>query len=182
VHAGGHVSGWVEAAIGELLADVADRAVVAALLRLSAIPKDNWEEAMQQILRIDAEVLGVERVSYWTFHREPALLHCELGYVAPPRAFERGAVLLGSRHPRYFEELSQAKVIDVEQVSADPRTVDLHEYMSARNIISMLDVPIWSGGSVVGVLCHEHTGKRRTWKRDDLDFAMTVAQVVAVAN
>jgi signal transduction histidine kinase len=163
------------------LADVAERAVVAALLKLSAIPKDNWEEAMQQILRIDAEVLGVERVSYWTLHLEPALLHCEMGYVALPRAFERGLVLLGSRHPRYFEELAQSTVIEIERAGDDPRTADLHEYLTARNISSMLDVPIWFGGAVVGVLCHEHTGEQRSWHRDDLDFAMGVAQVVAVA-
>jgi signal transduction histidine kinase len=158
-----------------------DRAIVVALLKLAAAPKDNWEEAIQQILQIEAELLGLERVSYWCVRDQPSLIHCEMGYVAGPRAFERGAVLLESDHPLYFAAISGSGVVEVDDVQSDPRTADLRDYLRDRQISSMLDVPVWTRGARVGVLCHEHTGPLRCWSDSDVDFAIAIAQTVAAA-
>ena len=122
------------------------RAIVAAMLRLSAIPKDDWEETIQQILQIEAEVLGLERVSYWSVRDRPSLIHCDMGYIASPRAFERGCVLFESQHQRYFAEISRGGVLVVEDAQNDPRLVDLREYTRTRDITSMMDIPVWARG------------------------------------
>lgn len=157
------------------------RGVVAALLRLSAIPKDNWEECIQQVLQVDSEVLGLGRVSYWSLRRDPTLLHCEMGYISAPRAFERGLELLEADYPAYFRVLERSHIVEIEDVRVDPRTAGMCEYLGVRCISSLLDIPICSKGTVVGMLCHEHTGSVRRWTAADREFAMAVAQIVAAA-
>ena len=162
------------------MTEVSVRAV-GALLRLAAIPKNDWEASIQQILEIDSEVLGLQRVSYWSVHHELSSIRCEMGYIAQPRGFERGSVLRKADCPAYFAEVERATVLEVTDARHDPRTRELDGYLTVRNISSVLDVPVWAGGEVVGVLCHEHTGVRRQWKASDLDFAAAVAQTVAGA-
>jgi PAS domain S-box-containing protein len=45
----------------------------------------------------------------------------------------------------------------------------------------MLDVPVWVGGELVGVLCHEHIGPARDWSAEDVDFVSGLAVMVSLA-
>ena len=58
--------------------DASLHASTEALLHLDALPGDNWEAALREVLRVDSNILGVECVSYWRF-RVPASIVCELG-------------------------------------------------------------------------------------------------------
>ena len=158
-----------------------ERTILAAMLRLAALPKDDWEASMQQILQIASEVLGTGRVSYWSLREHPRLIHCDMGYIAGPRAIERGCTLLASDHPRYFAELSRAAVVAIDDAQNDVRSAELLGYLRVRKIASLLDVPVWARGSRVGVLCNEHTGSIRHWTDADVDFAMSIAQTVEAA-
>jgi GAF domain-containing protein len=48
-------------------------------------------------------------------------------------------------------------------------------------INSMLDVPIWVNRAMVGVVCHEHRGPKRTWNRDEETFAYLMSSFIALA-
>jgi signal transduction histidine kinase len=63
-------------------------------------------------------------------------------------------------------------------VHGDPRTVELQDYVRARHVTSMLDVPVWTRGLLTGVLCHEHVGPQRRWTPSELNFAMAIAQTI----
>jgi signal transduction histidine kinase len=43
----------------------------------------------------------------------------------------------------------------------------------------MLDAPIYRDGRAVGVVCFEHRGGPRDWTRDDITFALSMADIVA---
>ena len=45
----------------------------------------------------------------------------------------------------------------------------------------MLDVPLWVGDEMIGVLCHEHVGARRQWSVDEENFAYLVSTFVSLA-
>jgi signal transduction histidine kinase len=158
-----------------------ERTILAAMLRLAALPKDDWEASMQQILQIASEVLGTARVSYWSLREHPRLIHCDMGYIAGPRAIERGCILLESDHPCYFAEMSRTPVVAIDDAQNDVRSAELLGYLRVRKIASLLDVPVWTRGSRVGVLCNEHTGSIRHWTDADVDFAMSIAQTVEAA-
>ncbi|HEY8432804.1 MAG TPA: GAF domain-containing sensor histidine kinase [Sandaracinaceae bacterium] len=150
----------------------------AAAMEIAALDKREFDTALEAIIRKDADTLEVERVNFWTLRAEPPSIHCELGYVRGLRAYEHGAVL--SDCPRYLEALRAEEVIVAHDARADVRTSELTSaYLVPLGITSMLDVPVWARGELVGVLCHEHVGEARRWRRIEQDFAVMVAQAVA---
>ena len=150
-----------------------------ALLELASTAHGDWNASIRQIIQFDAEMLHVERVSFWSFGDEKASIRCDAGYIASARCFEHGATLLESDQRAYFAAIRNAPILSVEDVAADPRTNELRDYAALRKIASVLDIPVWVEGRLSGVLCHEHVGSRRRWRPAEEDFAMGAGQVVA---
>jgi signal transduction histidine kinase len=158
-----------------------DRSVLAALLELSCIcciDRSDWPCAIQQILRVDARVLDVERVSYWRAQEEPRAIVCEMAYQRGTEAFERGHVLPAAEHLAYFEAIEAGPVCASDAVH-DVRTSSMADYLATRAIGAMLDFPVRVRGRFAGILCHEHVGEARAWCDEDQQFAASVAQVIA---
>ena len=159
----------------------AERTTARALLELASTSYGEWPDFIRHVVQFDADVLQIERVTFWSFGDDGSTLHCDAGYVAPTRTFERGSTLLESDHGAYFAALREARVLRVEDVSADPRTRGMQDYFAIREIVSILNVPVWVDGRLAGVLCHEHSRSRRRWTAGDEDFATGAGQVVASA-
>ncbi|MCZ7686348.1 MAG: GAF domain-containing protein [Sandaracinaceae bacterium] len=152
----------------------------AAALEIAALDKRDFERALESILRADAEALEVDRVSYWAFQDDRTAIQCVLGYVRHLRAYERGARVSTERFPRYVEAITTEEVLSADDASADPRTSELaRDYLEPLGITSMLDVPMWVAGVLVGILCHEHVGPARRWRPSERGFALTAAQGIA---
>jgi signal transduction histidine kinase len=156
-----------------------ERRMTRALLELASSSHGDWDASIRQVVQFDAEMLHVERVSFWSFGDDKASIRCDTGYVASTRSFEHGATLLARDQRAYFAAIRDERLLSIEDVSADPRTSDLRDYSSLRGIASVLDVPVWVDGRLAGVLCHEHVGARRRWRPAEEDFAMGAGQVVA---
>lgn len=151
------------------------------ILELAALEKKDYQTALQRILKADAEALGVERVGYWSLDGQT--LTSELSYVGSLGAFERGLSIEQQDYPDYFRALREANVILADDVRADPRTHELREgYLRRLGIRSLMNVPVWSRGRLVGVLCHEHTGYIRHWSPEECDLSLAVAQVIATTH
>lgn len=151
---------------------------VAALLRLSTIQPDDGGGWLEEILRIDSETLGADRVSYWSVREAPSRIFCELCYVAPSRLFERGAVLREGTSPAYFAELRKLQIIDAADVRQDARTRDLGPYLDAQNIGALLDAPVVTQRGLEGILCHEQIGGSHAWTTSDQEFALAISHSV----
>jgi signal transduction histidine kinase len=152
------------------------------LLELAAIDASNFRAAVQRILKLDAQILGVERVNLWIFETEPPSITCEEGYLASEDGYERGTRLLAEDNPRYFEAIHEEQVVAVDDARADPRTSGFAAgYLEPLGITSMMDAPVWLRGSLAGVLCHEHVGRLRRWTARDRELAVYVAQSLARA-
>jgi signal transduction histidine kinase len=152
---------------------------MAALLQLGAANMEDWEATLQQILRVDAAVLGVDRVAFWSFRLDSALF-CELGFDAATKVFDRGAHLLECEHLVYFNELRKAEIVRMDDVRRHSCSRDLAGYLADRGIASMMDVPVRAGSKIVGVLCHEQL-RRRAWRASDQQFAVAVTQSLSTA-
>jgi signal transduction histidine kinase len=151
------------------------------LLELSRATGADWNASIRHICQFEAQVLDIERVSYWSLYPETSALVCEAGFVSSRRTFEQGATLLESDVPEYFRALREARLVDVEHVDTDTRTRGLSEYCRTRGISSMLEIPVWTEGRLCGVLSHEQVGPHRRWSAAEAEFAMGVGQVVAAA-
>jgi PAS domain S-box-containing protein len=154
----------------------------AALMELARSRSDDLDAALQTIVSVDAQTLGVERVSVWLFNDDGSELVCRTlhsGAGAPPGEISS---LRADLLPDYFAALHQSRVIAAENAVEDPATHEFAEgYLVPLGITSMLDVPIWRDARMVGVVCHEHVGPPRRWAVEEQDFAGSIADMASLA-
>jgi signal transduction histidine kinase len=158
-----------------------ERNAAESLLAVSRAVTGDWGESIRQIVQLDAEAMAVERVTFWRTRAEPAGLRCEAGFIASMGMLERGTVLLETDAPEYFAAIREESILVVHDVREDPRCRGLRDYCASRRISSMLNVPLFLAGELVGVLCHEHVGPTRRWTERDVDIATGAARIVTSA-
>jgi PAS domain S-box-containing protein len=74
------------------------------------------------------------------------------------------------------------RVVAASDAHNDPRTREFSElYLTPNGIGAMLDVPLRQEDRPLGVMCIEHVGGPRTWKVDEQNFALSLANLVVVA-
>ena len=130
-----------------------------ALLDLAKADLSVFSHALQNILEISSVTLEVERVSYWTCDRERKGISCGDLYIRSLDTHEHGAFLDARRYPEYFGGLSEKREIIADITQEHPITRELcNEYLRPLRITSMMDIPVWHNGYMIGILCHEHTG------------------------
>jgi len=156
-----------------------------ALLELALLDKSNLESALESICARTAAVLNVARVSYWSLEQNPAALVCETLYQLERRGTDasfRGTRLESGSCPVYFQAMASKEPIVANRVDTTPATRELMDgYLRPLGITSMLDVPVWLNGRLVGVLCEEHVGEPREWTPEEIDFASAVANMVSLS-
>ncbi len=150
-----------------------------ALLRLVQTETVFSPEDIRHITATVSETLGVSFVSLWLFDEDGGI-DCYDGYDARSRQHESGAHISASDAPLYFETLRDSRVLAVQDVEQDARTHELWDlWLKPREIHSMMDVPLWLHGRLVGILCHEDDAFR-AWTFEDQDFVMSVADLISV--
>ena len=143
---------------------------------------DSLASAFRDATELAAEAMSVARVGVWLFvENRRAIRCCEL-YEKPKGAHSEGALLYGVDLPTYFRALEERRYICADDARSHPLTRELREYyLDPLGITSMLDAPIYHGGAVVGVVCHEHIGTpRRSWTSADMDLAGSIADSLAL--
>ncbi len=143
---------------------------------------EDLDSTLRAIVRGAARALGVARASCWFLTPDRLRLACRVSWAASSASFEPGGTVDVADYPRYFENLSAVRVVDVSDAQSDPRSSEFTEgYLRPFGITSMLDAAVRISGSLVGVVCHEHIGAPRPWKPDEVTFAAAVADQVANA-
>jgi PAS domain S-box-containing protein len=153
-----------------------------ALMELARFRTEDLDAALEKIVEVDARTLSVLRVSVWLFNEDESELVCRILHTSGgAEPIEVGSLRADSM-PHYFAALHEHRVIAAENAPEDPATHEFAEtYLIPLGITSMLDVPIWRGGRMVGVVCHEHVGARRPWTVEEQDFAASIADMVSLA-
>ncbi len=152
------------------------------LSRSEATERGGIHAAFQEITKVAARALEVERVSVWLFDRGQTKIICRDLYERSWNRHSSGFSLFASDYPSYFKALALNRVIAAEDAAVDQRTREFSEtYLKPNAITSMLDAPIRLQGRSVGVVCHEQVGRPRNWSPEDEAFAGSVADFVAIA-
>jgi PAS domain S-box-containing protein len=152
------------------------------LLKLSGTDFTDPSSKLRQITEADADAMQVERVSVWFFDARGTSLKCADLFTQTARAHDSRATLDVPRFPRYFAALRENRTIAACDALSDPRTSEFADsYLRPLGITSMLDASVWSHGKIVGVVCHEHVGPRRTWLPEEQDFAVSIADMISLA-
>jgi PAS domain S-box-containing protein len=150
-----------------------------ALLLMGKIPSDNIDEFLHHLVEIDASTLDVDRVSVWQFSPDLSEMICTEAYDRSSGNHTCILRLKRAGYPRYFKELDKNRIIAANDARTDERTSEFTDtYLVPLGITSMLDVPIWRDGQIVGIIRHEYTGLRREWMQPEQDFAASVADLI----
>jgi two-component system cell cycle sensor histidine kinase/response regulator CckA len=137
--------------------------------------------AFQEASRLAAETLDVERVSVWLFVEKRSAIRCFELYERTRGEHSEGSMLYRETYPTYFACLETQRAIAAEDARTHEATRDFRaSYLEPLDIQSMLDAPIFQGGEVAGVVCHETVGHRRAWTPEDSAFAASVADAIAL--
>jgi diguanylate cyclase (GGDEF)-like protein len=155
-----------------------------ALVRLAGLSPDEAgvSSVHRELTRVAAATLGVERASVWFLSADGTELLCDELYERSHHRYSQGALLKATDYPRYFAALKLGRAIDGHDAHQDPRTSEFSaNYLAPLGITSMMDAAIRREGEVIGVVCLEHVGERRTWTPAEMEFAGALADQAALA-
>ena len=140
------------------------------------------EGAIRVITETGCKALGVERCSVWLLDDDRRHLRCLDLYERGAGRHSSDLVLPAATYPRYFAALEHEEPIAAEDAHTDARTSEFSDgYLTPLGIGAMLDAPIRTGLSLVGVVCHEHVGGARTWTRGEQKDAAFLASLASLA-
>jgi GAF domain-containing protein len=138
------------------------------------------EERLWEITETAASVLSLARASVWTFEdEERTRLHCGDFYSAVPDVHESGQIQAARDYPLYFAALHSERPIVAPDAQADPRTREL--LGGATSPQSRIEVPIFVGGRLSGVVRLEHEGSPRRFEHHEERFASSLADLAGLA-
>jgi diguanylate cyclase (GGDEF)-like protein/PAS domain S-box-containing protein len=159
----------------------ARRKALADLMHSKVLGQADVSQAFKQITETAAEVLEVERASVWRLIDSGGGIECIDLYERSQKRHASGVRIMAADVPRYFKALQTERAIRAHDARTDKRTSEFRKsYLTPLGITSMLDAPVFLRGKMVGVVCHEHTGRPRRWQLHEELLASSFADFVAV--
>ena len=145
--------------------------------------KNDIKKSIQRMTEALVDAIQVERASIWFYIKENGQegIECIDLYERSKKEHSTGVKLYQKDFPSYFEAIKTEKTIAAQDAHTHKATKEFSEvYLKPLEIESMLDVPIWKNGKMVGVVCHEHTNYKRTWTKDEENFAYLIGHLTGM--
>jgi PAS domain S-box-containing protein len=142
--------------------------------------KDAFVSILKNILKVASVNCSIDRVSYWAYF--PEGLRCESLYYLQSDRYEKNFFLSPEQYPSYFKHIETGSQIVASNVYNNHITHELClDYFPKNNIKSLLDTPIFMHGKIVGILCFEKIDSIIEWDNEDINFARSIADLIAIA-
>ncbi len=157
------------------------------LTRMVWHPTFTFESSLSRICEVAAEALRIERVSIWHHDQEAGVLRCLDVYQADDGTHHstEGLEMLWARDDVYLAALEDVRTFEMVEVGGDAENEEplgpVRDYMQQHGIVAMLDAPAYVEGEFLGVICHESLKGVRKWTQEEVTFAATMGDVVAMA-
>lgn len=142
--------------------------------------KDAFITILKNILKVAATNCAIDRASYWSYSTEG--LHCESLYYLQSDRYEKSFFIATAHYPNYFKYIETGAQIVASNVYNNNITQELClDYFPKNNIKSLLDTPIFLNGKIIGILCFEKIDIAVEWDNEDINFARSIADLIAIA-
>jgi diguanylate cyclase (GGDEF)-like protein len=152
-----------------------------AMLAWSGTSHKNITAAFEKATEISSTTLDIKRVSIWLYNEARTNLECRAMYIHG-EGNTSGDILLKTDFPDYFSAIDSGRRLVISDARTDPVTSALTDsYLIPNNIYSILDVPIFYDGDIIGVVCHEHTGDLRNWTTNEQEFSTLIASDISLS-
>jgi PAS domain S-box-containing protein len=150
------------------------------LTSLSYSNQDTFNGILKNILKAAGKNCSIDRISYWSYNNEG--LHCESIYYFQNDRFEKNFFIEKDKYPIYYNSLENGLQIVASNVYNNTLTQELcFDYFPKNNIKSLLDTPIFINGKIIGILCFEKVEKNVEWDNEDINFARSLSDLIAIA-
>ncbi len=152
------------------------------LLDLKQMDKTDLHEFLKKVLDVVANALNIERVSIWFFNEGRTSIYCDYLYLKKFGEFANETTLNIKDYPAYFKAIESKLYVTADEAQTNPLTKELTEnYLKPRAIFSLMDIPIFYGDQIIGIICHEEQDKIRKWKREEIDFTTAISSLVSTS-
>ncbi|HBC42720.1 MAG TPA: hypothetical protein DCZ88_12700 [Pseudanabaena sp.] len=156
--------------------------VLFALTKDKAITQGDFIVAVQNITQTGSYALNVERVSIWLFNKNKTILHCLDLYQKSLKSHTEVDILTVEKHPSLFKAILKDRVIAVEDIQESELSQELFlSYYLPLDIVSALISRFEFSGEIMGILAFEHTDIQHLWLEEEISFANSLADLIALA-
>lgn len=139
----------------------------------------NLDISVMQIIKSAAKVFKNSRVSYWKF-TEDAII-CKNLYDLNTNSYCSGTILEKENYPIYFESIKSRKLINAPNVFNEAELSEFTgNYFTKHDIKSLLDIPIFINGELIGILSLESTKFKIKWDNEDINFARAISDIISL--
>ena len=143
-----------------------------------SVINERLDVILNNILIKSAGVLNIDRISLWNHF--PDRIECAKVYVAKTEEFSKGELLFKQEYPHYFDAITQGITLIVNDISDNKYTNDF--MLSPDNDLkSLLDVPIFNNGELIGLICFEMTDSYKIWDAEDIVFTRSIADIISIS-
>lgn len=157
-------------------------AVFADLTAQRSLYAGDLQSTYRRVTEAIVDAIDVERASIWLYDDSKSGIVSKDLFVRNTGEHSSGVFLGKKDFPSYFNAVETERTLAANDAHLDSRTKEFSEpYLKPLGINSLLDVPIWVNGEMVGVVCHEHVGPKRHWTTDEENFAYLMGNIVAMA-
>ncbi len=160
------------------------------LLELAQSEESSFEISLKKILASTAHALKVERVGFWKLIPDRGSLCCEMLYVlskdllddsAPGKELPASFPWRANTYATYVEALKTNRPLVAADAQSCKSCGIADEYLLPHGINSMMDVPVWFRGEIVGIIALEHVGAQRAFSLEEEDFVASISSLVTIA-
>ena len=124
-----------------------------------------------------SDTIESDRCSFWLYNHDNTSIVCQNLYIRAENNFYRDIELFEKDFPPYFQALRENPIIVADDAETHTATsCFLEGYLKPLGVKSMLDVPIWYRGKVIGVICIESLSPR-IWEKEEVDFAQMLSSL-----
>lgn len=139
------------------------------------------EKGSKTLTKEVVDTLEVDRTSIWLYNEDKTTITCQQLYTKSDKTYHSGIQLFKKDFQNYFNALKEDPIIIADDAENHPATSCFTEsYLKPLGIKSMLDIPIWYKGKLIGVICIESC-TLRTWVQEEIDFAQILSSLYSFA-
>jgi PAS domain S-box-containing protein len=142
----------------------------------------NTYEGAKSVTSEVVNTLGSDRASIWLFNEDRSSIILQQLYIKSENTFYQDIQLHKKDFEPYFLALEDNPIIIADDAETHIATsCFLDSYLKPLGVKSMLDVPIWYRGMLIGVICIESLSLR-AWKTEEIHFAQILSSLYSFSH
>ncbi|CAM3887394.1 PAS domain S-box protein [Flavobacterium branchiophilum] len=140
---------------------------------------EKFDAILQKYLNVTFEALQIDTVSFWKYSADLLVCHYSLSSEnicsLDKQKMNRAGFF------KYFNTIETKKQIIIDLENPSEISIELNQNHFKSLFKAMLDTPIIINGEIKGILCLSAIDENKIWDNEDINFAKSIADLIAIA-